>query len=294
MDIAQAVEAPDPSAPDAFVIMAPARQTVPLVVASPHSGSAYPEDFVSAARLDRHSLRKSEDCFVDELFAAVPDRGAPLLKALFPRAYLDANREPYELDPGMFSDSLPAWANSRSPRVAAGLGTIPRVVANGEDIYRGKLRLADALGRIERLYRPYHAALAELVERTRQQFGFCLLLDCHSMPSTGGGYDRSRCDMVLGDCYGTACAPLAVDTAEQVLRRLGYAVNRNQPYAGGYTTRHYGRPGSGVHALQIELNRSLYMDEATLVRRPYFATLAAHMTELVEALGALALSAETA
>ena len=137
----------------------PARQTLPLVLSSPHSGEDYPEDFIAASRLDRLTLRRSEDSFVDELFAAAPALGAPLIRALFPRAYIDPNREPWELDPAMFEDELPAYANTGSPRVAAGLGTIARVVANGEEIYGRKLRFADAKARVERCYRPYHAAL---------------------------------------------------------------------------------------------------------------------------------------
>ena len=168
-----------------FEILAPPVQTLPLVLASPHSGTSYPPDFLASSRLDAFSLRKSEDSFVDEIFMAAPRLGAPLIRALFPRAFLDANREAFELDPDMFADALPAYVNTRSPRVAAGLGTIAKVVANGEEIYRGKLRFAEALGRVNRFYHPYHAALKRLIDQTRQRFGYCLLLDCHSMPSSG-------------------------------------------------------------------------------------------------------------
>lgn len=274
-----------------FEIHAPARQTFPLVLASPHSGRNYTADFLAASRLDGLALRKSEDSFVDEIFAAAAARGAPLLKALFPRAYLDPNREALELDPDMFADPLPPYVNTRSPRVAAGLGTVARIVANGEEIYGRKLRFADALGRIGRCYHPYHAALRRLIDDTHRQFGYCLLLDCHSMPSNGipsqGEAARHRVDFVLGDCYGSACAPLVMETAEAVLRRFGYVVNRNIPYAGGFTTRHYGRPRNNVHALQIEINRALYMDEARIARKAYIDVLAEHMVTLVETLGAL-------
>jgi N-formylglutamate amidohydrolase len=271
-----------------YDVQAPPEQTLPLVVASPHSGRLYPPDFLAAARLDGQTLRKSEDAFVDEIFAASPQLGAPLLRALFPRAFLDANREAYELDPEMFADRLPAYVNTRSPRVAAGLGTIARVVANGEEIYRGKLRFADAVQRVARFYHPYHAVLKELIEATAARFGHCILIDSHSMPSAGSAErdrDGRRVDLVLGDCFGSACAPVVIDTAERLLRSKGYTVNRNAPYAGGFTTRHYGRPRTGVHALQIEINRDLYMDEATLNRLPFLAVLAGHMAELLATLG---------
>jgi N-formylglutamate amidohydrolase len=271
-----------------FEILAPSVQTLPLVLASPHSGSLYPPEFLAAAKLDGFALRKSEDSFVDEIFMAAPLLGAPLIRALFPRAFLDANREAFELDPEMFADALPAYVNTRSPRVAAGLGTIAKVVANGEEIYRGKLRFADALGRVNRFYHPYHAALKRLVDQTRHRFGYCVLIDCHSMPSSGapgeGPSGRSKVDFVLGDCYGSSCLPQLIETAERTLRDQGFVVNRNTPYAGGFTTRHYGRPRMGIHALQIEINRALYMDERAISRKPYIEDLADHMERLVDVL----------
>ncbi len=290
-----AVPAAEPAlAAPAFEILAPQSQRLPLVLASPHSGNAYSAAFLASSRLDARALRKSEDCFVDEIFAFAPGFGVPLIRALFPRAYLDVNREAYELDPEMFADPLPAYVNTRSPRVAAGLGTIARVVANGEDIYRGKLRFAEALDRVSHCYTPYHNALRQLVDDTRDAFGHALLIDCHSMPSAstaasakGGGRGGNHPEIVLGDCYGNACAPAVIDAAEEFLRGLGYAVSRNNPYAGGYTTRHYGRPRQGIHALQIEIARDLYMDEAALTRLPYLNVLARHMTELVDTLGLL-------
>jgi N-formylglutamate amidohydrolase len=262
----------------------PQEQALPAVFASPHSGNRYPADFVESARLDALSLRKSEDSFVDEIFSGVADEGAPLLKALFPRAYLDPNREPFELDPAMFDDDLPDYANTRSPRVAAGLGTIARVVANGEEIYREKLTFAEAQRRIEALYRPYHAALQSLLDGTVARFGYAILIDCHSMPSVGGPMDedagRRRDDIVLGDCHGTSCASAVTALVERFLAELGYQVGRNVPYAGGFTTRHYGTPRASVHALQIEINRALYMDEATFRRGPGLARLARDMRKL--------------
>ena len=180
----------------------PLRQTVPLIVASPHSGRDYPADFISTARLDPLSLRRSEDCFVDELFADAPGLGAPLLTASFPRAFCDPNREKWELDPTMFEEALPPWVNTTSARVGAGLGTIPRVVASGEAIYAGKLRFKEAQRRVETYWEPYHDTLAALISGTRALFGACLLLDCHSMPAqTGpGAGPRRGADMVLGRC----------------------------------------------------------------------------------------------
>jgi len=273
-------------------VLAPATQTFPLVFASPHSGADYPDDFVHDSPLDDVTIRRSEDAFVDEIFGDAPAMGAPLLRALFPRAYVDPNREPFELDPDMFEDALPDYVNAGSPRVAAGLGTVARVVCTGADIYRRKLRFAEALERVERCYRPYHETLAALIGETRDRFGICVLIDCHSMPSIGGPMDqdpgRRRVDFVLGDCFGTACDPAVADAVEERLRGQGYVVTRNAPYAGGYTTRHYGRPDEGVHALQIEINRALYMDETRIERRPYLATLRAHMRGVVETLSKVA------
>jgi len=290
---------PQPSFhPLPYALRRPARQTMPVVFASPHSGVDFPAEFLAAARLDRRSLRRSEDAFVDELFAAAPAAGAPLLSALFPRAFVDANREALELDPEMFEDALPPEANTDSPRVAAGLGMIARVVASGEEIYGRKLRLAEALARIERYWRPYHAMLGQLIAETKRRYGACVLIDCHSMPSVGGPMERDagreRVDMVLGDCRGTSCAPALTDRVEKDLRHLGYAVARNNPYSGGFVTQHYGRPGAEVHALQIEINRALYMDESALTRGLGFARLAADMGRLVRAIGDISASLRAA
>ena len=268
-------------------VVRPTRAAGPLVFSSPHSGNVYPAAFVAASRLDPVMLRRSEDAFVDELFAAAPTLGAPLLKARFPRAFVDPNREPYELDPGMFADVLPDYVNRSSPRVGAGLGTIARVVASGAEIYDGKLVFAEAEARIDRLYRPYHAALSALIEESVSRCGRALLIDCHSMPAVGGPNDRDpgkrRVDFVLGDGHGTSCAPWLVKWVEGFLRGQGYTVTRNDPFAGGFITRHYGQPATGRHALQIEINRRLYMDEDRIERGSGFATLAADLSEFVAA-----------
>ncbi|HYZ40090.1 MAG TPA: N-formylglutamate amidohydrolase [Stellaceae bacterium] len=265
-----------------FDLHDPAARTLPLVLASPHSGSEYPADFIAASRLDPLALRQSEDSFVDELFAAAPSLGAPLLSARFPRAYLDVNREPYELDPAMFRDALPSFVNAKSPRVRMGLGTIARIVASGEEIYARKLHFTEAHQRVEFLYHPYHQALRRLVTETEATFGGYLLIDCHSMPSSAGsGPKREDADIVLGDCHGTACAPRIRHAAGKLLTERGYTVAINAPYAGGFTTGAYGRPNAHRHALQIEINRALYMDERSRSRKPQFGRLVEDMTDLI-------------
>ena len=268
---------PDPQAAFAppFLLRAPERQTAPFVFDVPHAGDVYPQSFLDASRLDPQALRRSEDAHVDRLFGGVTALGAPLLCARFPRAYLDVNREPYELDPGMFEGRLPPYCNTRSMRVAGGLGTVPRIVADGQDIYRGRVPVEEASARIDALYKPYHRTLRGLLKRTVDAFGHVALIDCHSMPSAGLGRDgNARADIVLGDRYGTSCTPALSDLVEAVLRDLGYRVVRNKPYAGGFITEHYGVPALGRHALQIEVARALYMDERSLAPAAGFAGLA--------------------
>jgi N-formylglutamate amidohydrolase len=258
----------------------------PLVLNSPHSGAHYPKAFLEAARLDAQTLRRSEDAFVDRLFEPATAHGAPMLRARFPRAFLDLNREPFELDPQMFQGRLPDFANTRSLRVAAGLGVIPRVVGDAQPIYREQMPVEAALRRIATLHRPYHARLMQLVEGARERFGFAVLIDCHSMPSTSP--DVGGADIVLGDRYGSSAARWIVDTAESALRAAGLAVRRNKPYAGGYITEHYGAPAMGRHALQIEINRGLYMDERAIELGEGAGALAQALSHMVAALGAKA------
>lgn len=284
MDMTLTADAAPPEPPP-FRVARPERQTIPLVFASPHSGTHYSAAFLAEARLDPTALRRSEDSFVDELFAAAPSYGAPLLTATFPRVFCDANREPWELDPGMFDGPLPAWVNSASPRVGAGLGTIARVVASGEPVYRRKLPFAEAEARVRQCWQPYHRALAELIEATRARFGACLLIDCHSMPAHPA-HGSNQPDFVLGDAHATACMPRATRLVEETLTGMGYRVRRNDPYAGGYVTRHYGRPRDGVHALQIEVARALYMDETRVERAPGIGPLTRDMRRLIATLAA--------
>jgi N-formylglutamate amidohydrolase len=255
------------SQPRPFEIVPPAAWTCPAVFNSPHSGSTYHTDFLKQSRLDALTLRRSEDCYVDELFGCVTALGAPLFRANFPRAYLDVNREPYELDPRMFDEPLPGYANTTSVRVAGGLGTIPRIVCEGEEIYRAPLTVKDALGRIERLYRPYHSTLSRLLGEVRGKFGSVVLVDCHSMPSTAVSVQMAggrKADIVLGDRHGAACSYEITALLEELFAEQGFCVVQNKPYAGGFITQNYGAPANGYHALQIEVNRSLYVEERTL------------------------------
>ncbi|MBV2144264.1 N-formylglutamate amidohydrolase [Falsochrobactrum sp. TDYN1] len=271
-----------------FEVRAPAQQRIPFVFNSPHSGRYYPESFLEASRLDALAIRYSEDCYVDELFASVPRLGAPLLKAHFPRAFLDVNREPYELDPRMFVELLPPFVNIQSARVAGGLGTIPRLVGEGQLIYPGRLSLDEAFYRIEGIYKPYHHTLDGLLRATRQHFGYSVLIDCHSMP--GGirpGEASSRPDFIIGDRFGRSCSEQLTQIAIELLQGLGYTVAHNKPYAGGFITEHYGRPAIACYALQIEINRSLYMDEQSLQKLAGFEALCADIYQFVSDLTAL-------
>ena len=273
-----------------FEIVEPPQWRAPIIFNSPHSGSVYPNDFLIASRIDLATLRRSEDSFMDELIADLSRRGFPVVRVNFPRSYVDVNREPYELDPRMFSGRLPSFANTRSMRVAGGLGTIPRVVGDGQEIYRERLAVEDALLRIETLYKPYHRALRRLINRVHQTFGTVVVVDCHSMPSIGVSRDEPRRpDVVIGDRYGTSCAQLLPDMVEATMSRLGYSVGRNKPYAGGFITEHYGNPASGLHAIQLELNRAIYMDERRREKSPRFAQVAADFAELADALATVPL-----
>jgi N-formylglutamate amidohydrolase len=281
---------PDFGTQEAFEIRMPSRQSVPFVFNSPHSGRTYPQRFIAMSRLDATSIRRSEDFFVDELFAAATDLGAPMMLAHFPRAYVDVNREPYELDPKMFKQNLPPYANFRSIRVAGGLGTVPRVVAEGQSIYAGKLSLSEAMMRIDGIYKPYHNQLRGVLARTHRQFGCAALIDCHSMPSSVRlGNDGLRPDFILGDRFGTSASQAITQTAHQALSDMGYLVTANKPYAGGFITEHYGRPAKGLHALQIEVNRGLYFDEKRLCKKAGFDALAQDLSAVIARLVALPL-----
>jgi|KBSMisStaDraftv2_1062788.scaffolds.fasta_scaffold40113_1 N-formylglutamate amidohydrolase len=249
-----------------YTLCEPPARTVPFVFASPHSGRLYPERLLRLSRLSRRNLRCSEDAYVDQLISDVIGLGAPLVFARFPRAYLDVNRAPAELDESMIESPLHLPVEHSSPRVQAGLGVIPRIVRDGAEIYRVKLKTADVEERLYRLHRRYHAALATLVRETHAKFGTAVVVDCHSMPSAAGAPD-----IVLGDRYGTAASQVVLRHAEDALLAQGFSVGRNVPYAGGYTTHLYGEPARGIHALQIEINRRLYLDEERIELAPTFS-----------------------
>ena len=290
MTLTESMAAPpiEPRVPAAFrirrgVLGAP---PTPLVYASPHSGRHYPADMGSV--LAGLAIRQSEDALVDELIAETPELGVTLITAQIARAYMDVNRLAFDLDPAMFADKLPPFAQGRSARVAAGLGAIARLVAEGQEIYDRKLSFAEAQDRIDRVHTPYHAGLEQLLVESQAKHGFAILIDWHSMPAAAAktsGRDQG-CDMVLGDRYGSACGGIVTRIVERELQGLGYRVSRNTPYAGGFTTEHYGRPAQGRHALQVEINRALYLDEASLTPTPGFAKLKADLEHLTRRLAA--------
>ena len=273
------------SAPGPFRLDRPAHQTVPFLFASPHSGRRYPASLLEKTRLDPTTLRRSEDAFVDELFAGVVGLGAPLLAAQFPRAFLDVNRSSSELDTGMFNAPLDLPVDSPSPRVTAGLGVIPRIVRDGAEIYGRKLDACEAGTRITELYQPYHQTLAAVMQEIHLRFGVAVLVDCHSMPSA-----LSVPDIVLGDRYGASAAPALTQRAEAAFAREGFSVARNTPYAGGHTTVLHGRVSAGFHALQIEVNRALYLDEDKIIKKASFGPVHERLTRALKVVLALPLS----
>ena len=284
-----------------FEVRAAAEQRVPYIFNSPHSGRYYPERFLEMTRLDANAIRRSEDCYVEELFGCAVMLGAPLLIANFPRAYLDVTREPWELDPRMFADPVPGFCNVRSARVAGGLGTVPKLVGEGLDIYARRLPLAEAVDRIETIYKPYHECLKRLLTRTHARFGSAVLVDCHAMPaSIRIGDSGVRPDFLIGDRFGASASGQLSEHAITLLSAMGYAVAHNKPYAGGFITEHYGRPARGLHALQIEVNRGLYMNERTYQKSAGFDALARDLQSFAadlmalpeDAIGAMPLAAE--
>lgn len=266
-------------------VHAPARRTSAFVFASPHSGRDYAPEALARAQLPLSVLRQSEDAYVDQLLASAPDHGAPLVEALFARVFVDVNRAEWELDPEMF-DPAPAATRPVSPRAAAGLGVIPRAAADGRPLYAGRLALSEAEARLAQCYRPYHRALQAELAAAKAAFGEAFLIDCHSMPAASA----RGADIVLGDRYGAACSRAFIAAAETEFRALGFTVVRNRPYAGGYTTENYGRPARGVHAVQIEINRALYLDERRVAPTAGMAPLAQALSDWIGQMGQHALA----
>jgi N-formylglutamate amidohydrolase len=275
----------EPADAQPFDRVDPPAVTTPLVHTSSHSGRLYPPAMMAASRLDGAAIRRSEDAWVDALIASAPLSGGPLITARYARAYVDLNRAPYELDPGMFADELPRSAQGHpvasTARAAAGLGSIARVVGDGQEIYTRKLTFAEARARIEEVHAPWHRALEDELAGVRARFRAALLIDWHSMPSGAVGPGRRTPDMVLGDRHGSSCASAAVRWIERELEARGYVVARNAPYAGGYAAARYGRPTEGLHAVQIEINRGLYLDERTLALSSGFAPLQRDLNALL-------------
>lgn len=265
-----------------YFLRRPDVRNTSVVFASPHSGRKYPASFLRRAVLNEREIRSSEDAFVDDLFAGAPDHGAPLLLAQSPRAYLDLNRGPDEFDPAVIEG---VRRIAHNPRIASGLGVIPRVVSGGRAIYSGKLTLTEAHTRISRVWRPYHDTLQMLMDEAQRDFGEAILIDCHSMPHEAlehvGPPGTTRPDVVLGDRFGAAAASSVVEQVEAAFASAGFKVARNMPFAGAYICQHYGRPSRRHHAVQIEIDRSIYMDEATIKPNANFKTFKAALDGVI-------------
>ena len=287
MTVAASLEDPGPgpkrgyAAP--FAIQRPQAGQLPLILASPHSGTIYPDRMRADIGVPMIELRRTEDAYVDALFAGAPGHGATLITANYARGFVDLNRDPLELDPEMFIDGPPRKCGRPGPRVRAGLGCLPRVAARGQPIYRRRMRRAEGERRLADVHDTYHAALSQEIAAGVARFGTAFLIDCHSMPSSQPAR-RPLADIVLGDRYGGSCSHRLTSLVERAFRRLGYSVARNAPYAGGYTTLRYGRPAMDVHALQIEIRRDLYMDERRVVRTDGFSSLEADLASVLSEL----------
>jgi N-formylglutamate amidohydrolase len=278
---------PPPLFDPSFTIFPPSVcASVPLILNVPHAGREYPPCLLAASSLDPLTLRRSEDAYVDHLVMGALRFGATVMCAHFPRAWLDVNREPYELDPMLFEGALPPFANTQSARVRAGLGTIPRLVGENFPIYQSPLSLSVGIERIETVYKPYHHALNMLIQSMRATFGYCVVIDCHSMPSPQHAHDSlvEKPQIILGNRFGMSCAPHLMQTVESLFAQQRYRVVRNLPYAGGYITHSYGRPAQNQHVLQIEVARALYMAETSLEPHEGFARLEADMMHIFKSL----------
>ena len=278
-----------------YLLHRPAVRSTAVVFASPHSGRRYPASFLRRAALDENAIRSSEDAFVDDLYASVVAQGAPLLAAQAPRAYLDLNRGPEELDPAVIEG---VRRHAHNPRIASGLGVIPRVVSNGRAIYNGKLSLVEAHDRITKVWRPYHDMLQTLMDEANSAFGEAILIDCHSMPHEAvknlSTYNAVRPDVVLGDRFGAAAASSVVEQIEAAFAAAGFNVARNMPFAGAFVCQTYGRPSRGHHAVQVEIDRSLYMDEVAIKPNGNYAAIKAALESVIVEIAGIGRGADRA
>ncbi len=264
-----------------FTLQYPGKRRTSVVFASPHSGRAYGWDFLQNSVLDERLIRSSEDAYVDMLFQAAPTHGAPLLAANTPRAYVDLNRGAEELDPALVQGLRSSALNAR---ISSGLGVIPRVVAGGRAIYRGKLTMSEAQARLTETWFPYHTQLQSLLDQSHQQFGEAILVDCHSMPHEALRnvmLPEGRPEIVLGDRHGASAASRVVDEMERAFRQAGFVVARNIPFAGAYVTQHYGRPSRNQHVVQVEIDRSLYLNEAHIRPNGQFHTVQDRLGQVI-------------
>nr|WP_269150893.1 N-formylglutamate amidohydrolase [Acetobacter sicerae] len=236
-------------------VVRPSGESIPLIISSPHSGRDYSPSFLAQVRLPLEVLRSGEDFHVDTLVASAPAHGATLLSATFPRVFCDVNRASLDLDPAMIAGAEEE-ALSPSARGRAGLGSVPVVVSGGRQLYAGKLSMAETTARLRRYWHPYHAELRQLIRDMKEKHGFCVLLDMHSMPA---GVDGSKADCVIGDCFGASSELHYVQALARNLLAQNMKVARNHPFAGGFITSHYGQPAEGVSAIQLEMNRALYV-----------------------------------
>ncbi|HEX8400127.1 MAG TPA: N-formylglutamate amidohydrolase [Allosphingosinicella sp.] len=279
----------DPQHEPPFLRVGPQAPQSPVVLSVPHAGRAYAPDLLGASRVPMATLELLEDRLVDRLVWRAIAGGASALIALRPRAEIDLNRDEREIDPAMVAPPPSSRALIQSQRTRGGLGLVPSRIAGAGAIWNRRLPAGELARRIAQVHRPYHDALARLLEETRNRFGIAILLDCHSMPPRSGGSPAEQAGIVLGDLYGTSIAPEYVDVAGTAARRFGFKVARNEPYAGGYVTQRHGRPAEGVHALQLEVDRSLYLDEGLRDLGSGFDTIAGLIAAIASALAARAL-----